>query len=77
MWGFPCGSEELVGGAGPFAQFDERIGLALRNRPGVGHTVGARAAGGELLDQRADHAAVLGVQPAFQGEAPIATVAQP
>jgi hypothetical protein len=65
---FPAGGGKLLCGAGPVAQFDERIGLALRDRTSVGDPVGSGgAAGGELLDQSANLGAVLGVEPAFQG----------
>lgn len=78
MWGFSCGGGELVGATGPVAQLDERVGLALRDRSGVGDAVvGGGAAGGELLDQGADHVAVLGVQPALQSQSPVPAVAQP
>jgi len=69
---FAGGGREIVGDAGPVAQLDERISLACRDAPGVRGTVGARAGGGELLDQGADQAAVFGVQPALQREAPVA-----
>ncbi len=49
--GFPTGGGEIVGGAGPVAQFDQGVGVALGDAAGVGCAVGGGTAGGELLDQ--------------------------
>ena len=57
---FTTGGGQLVGGAGALAQFDERIGVALGYGVGLGHAVAIGAPGCELLDQRADQAAVFG-----------------
>lgn len=75
--GLATGGGEVVGGARPLTQLDERIGLALRHGAGVGHAVGGGAEHGELLDQRAHQGAVHRVQPALQAQASVAAVAQP
>jgi len=77
VWRFACGGGELFAGAGPLAQLNERIGVALGHGAGVRHAVALGVAGGELLDQHADQAAVFGIQPAFQPETPVAPLAQP
>ncbi|HXT42973.1 MAG TPA: hypothetical protein VN748_02515 [Pseudonocardiaceae bacterium] len=66
MRGSAAGGGELVGGPRALTQLAERIGLARRNAARVGGAVSATAAGGELLDQSADQAAMLGVQPTLQ-----------
>jgi hypothetical protein len=54
MRGFSRGGGKIVSGSGPVAQFDERIGLALRDRAGVGLALGGGPPASELLDQGAD-----------------------
>jgi hypothetical protein len=40
----------------------------------IGDAVGGGAAGGEVFDEGADQAAVLGIQPAFQADAAVAAI---
>jgi hypothetical protein len=73
--GSPAVVGQLPAGAGPLAELDQRIRLALRRAAVIGDTlIGGGAAGGQLLDQRAELAAVLGIQPAFQPKAAVAAI---
>jgi hypothetical protein len=68
---------ELLGGAGVTAQLDQSIGLPGREAAVIALTLGGGTAGGELLNQRTDQGAVLGIQPALHPQPPVPTVAQP
>lgn len=71
------GCWKIHGSPGAFAQLDQGIGMALRHGAGVGLAFGRGAADGELLDQRANHAAMLGIQPALQPEPSVSAIPQP
>jgi hypothetical protein len=77
-----CGaSPPVVGNSslarGAFAHFDEGVGLARRHAAAVRVAVRIRAGSGEFLVENTEQATVLGVQPAFHREAPVAAIAQP